>query len=43
LEGPKGQPVFSYDVRMERRRDGQVFAMPDGDAVSFGMIMRYGP
>lgn len=43
MEGPKGEPVFSYDVRMKRRRDGQVYAMPDGDGAAFGMIMRYGP
>lgn len=43
LEGPKGEPVFSFDVRQERRRRGQVHAMPDGDAQAYGVIMRYGP
>jgi prepilin-type N-terminal cleavage/methylation domain-containing protein len=43
LEGPTGNPVFSYDVRQERRRKGQVYAMPDGDAAAYGVIMRYGP
>jgi len=43
LEGPTGEPVFSFDVRAERRRQGLVYAMPDGNPVAFGMIMRYGP
>jgi hypothetical protein len=43
LEGPSGNPVFSYDVRQERRRSGQVYATPDGDATAYGVIMRYGP
>jgi prepilin-type N-terminal cleavage/methylation domain-containing protein len=43
LEGPTGEPVFSYDVREQRRREGNVYAMPDGDPVAFGVIMRYGP
>jgi len=43
IEGPAGTPVFSYDVRQERRKGGQVYAMPDGDAAAYGMIMRYGP
>ncbi len=43
LDGPRGEPIFSYDVRKERRRDGTVFATPDGDPIAFGMIMRYGP
>lgn len=43
LEGPTGKPVFSYDTRQERRRQGQVYAMPDGDAQAFGVIMRWGP
>jgi type II secretory pathway pseudopilin PulG len=38
-----GKPVFSYDVRRERRRGGKVFATPDGDAQAMGVIMRYGP
>ncbi len=42
LEGPEGMPVFSYDVRQNRK--GNLYAMPDGDPVaSYGMIMRYGP
>jgi type II secretory pathway pseudopilin PulG len=43
VEGPGGNPVFSYDIRQERRRSGQVYAMPDGDATAYGIIMRYGP
>jgi prepilin-type N-terminal cleavage/methylation domain-containing protein len=43
LEGPTGNPVFSYDIRQERRRSGQVYATPDGDATAYGVIMRYGP
>ncbi len=43
LEGPVGKPVFSFDVRQERRRSGQVYATPDGDPQAFGVIMRYGP
>lgn len=42
-EGPQGEPVFSYDVRMERRREQAVFATPDGDSVAYGVIMRFGP
>jgi len=41
LEGPSGEPVFSYDVREKRR--GRIYAMPDGDPRAFGVIMRYGP
>jgi general secretion pathway protein G len=43
LEGPRGEPVFNYDVRMERRREKAVYITPDGDKVAFGPIMRYGP
>ncbi len=43
LEGPKGQPVFSYDVRMERRRQQAIYITPDGDRAAYGLIMRYGP
>ena len=43
LDGPRGKPVFSYDVRLERRRESAVYAMPDGDGVAYGVIMRYGP
>ncbi len=43
LEGPTGKPVFSYDVRMERRREKAVYVTPDGARVGFGPIMRYGP
>lgn len=43
LEGPKGQPVFSYDVRMERRRQKGIYITPDGDKAAYGLIMRYGP
>ncbi len=43
LEGMRGKPVFSYDVRLERRREGAVYAMPDGDGAAWGVIMRYGP
>jgi prepilin-type N-terminal cleavage/methylation domain-containing protein len=43
LDVADGKPVFSYDVRQERRRRGQVFATPDGDAQAYGVIMRYGP
>jgi general secretion pathway protein G len=43
LEGPKGEPIFSYDIRVERRRDEAVYIMPDGDKVAYGPIMRYGP
>lgn len=43
LDSADGKPVFSYDVRQERRRTGQVYAMPDGDPVAFGVIMRFGP
>jgi len=41
LEGPSGDPVFSYDVREKRR--GRIYAMPDGDPRALGVIMRYGP
>jgi hypothetical protein len=43
LEGMRGEPVFSYDVRMIRRRSSAVYMMPDGDAAAYGVIMRYGP
>jgi general secretion pathway protein G len=43
LESADGKPVFSYDVRMERRRSGKNFVTPDGNPASMGMIMRYGP
>jgi len=43
FEGPKGEPIFSYDVRMKRRRQKAVFITPDGDSTAFGVIMRYGP
>jgi len=43
LDGPKGEPIFSYDVRMKRRRQKAVFITPDGDSTAFGVIMRYGP
>ena len=43
LEGPTGEPIFSFDVRKDRRRQGQVYPMPDGGSVGFGVIMRYGP
>ena len=43
LDGPRGKPVFSHDVRAERKREAAVYAMPDGDPVAFGVIMRYGP
>jgi general secretion pathway protein G len=43
LDGPQGKPVFSYDVRMERRGESAVYAMPDGDGAAAGVIMRYGP
>jgi hypothetical protein len=43
LDGSRGEPVFSYDVRAERRSAGNVYAMPDGDAAAYGVIMRYGP
>jgi len=42
-DGPRGEPVFSYDVRMNRRREHAVFAMPDGDGTAYGVIMRFGP
>lgn len=43
LQGPSGNPVFSHDVRQERRRAHAVYAMPDGDPQAYGVIMRYGP
>ncbi|UCD56798.1 MAG: type II secretion system protein [Candidatus Hydrogenedentota bacterium] len=43
VDGPRGEPVFDYDVRMERRRKGGVYITPDGDTQAFGVIMRYGP
>ncbi|RJP22235.1 MAG: type II secretion system protein [Candidatus Abyssobacteria bacterium SURF_5] len=43
LDTADGQPVFSYDVRQERRSQRHIYATPDGDAAAFGVIMRYGP
>jgi len=43
LDGARGKPVFSYDVRTERRSSGSVYATPDGDPTAYGVIMRYGP
>ncbi|GAB4330203.1 MAG: hypothetical protein Kow0099_00640 [Candidatus Abyssubacteria bacterium] len=43
LDVADGKPVFSYDVRQERRRTGQVYATPDGDPQAYGVIMRFGP
>ncbi len=43
LDNADGKPVFSYDVRHERRRKGNVFATPDGDPQAMGVLMRYGP
>jgi hypothetical protein len=40
FDEPDGKPVFSYDVRQERK--GQAHAMPDGE-VGYGVIMRFGP
>ena len=43
LDGVRGEPVFSYKVRKNRRREGAVYGMPDGDPVAYGVIMRFGP
>ena len=43
LDGPRGEPIFSYKVRAERRGSGSVYLMPDGDGGARGVIMRYGP
>jgi hypothetical protein len=43
LDGARGEPVFSFKVRKERRSSGNVYAMPDGDGAARGVIMRYGP
>jgi hypothetical protein len=40
LDNADGKPVFSFDVRKERR--GKVYAAPDGTAAD-GVIMRFGP
>jgi hypothetical protein len=43
LDGARGEPVFSYDVRAERRGAHNIYVTPDGDSGAYGVIMRYGP
>jgi hypothetical protein len=43
LEGPRGEPIFSYEVRRERQRQSAGFPTPDGKTNVSGVIMRYGP